>query len=192
MKTTFKRHIKAAADMDYSHKLDSDTAEYYRTFSAEYYDNRYSTLPLHNPEQIKSNRQSYYAMSNEPLLVKPLGQALLPLDSFVETSSRNGVEDALIELIDRTKTITNTTKKRSYVQTKPTAPSTRERVLAYITSNTGVSRNEIAFDTELAINSVCGRVNELLKSEDIVVSGEKYDSKTKRNVQILSLNEGKK
>lgn len=53
--------------------------------------------------------------------------------------------------------------------------------------HSGVSRAKISADMGLAINSVCGRVNQLLKDEVIYVAGVGACPVTGRNVELLKV-----
>lgn len=50
-----------------------------------------------------------------------------------------------------------------------------------------MTRKELAESTGLRIQSVCGRVNELLSSGEIEVVGTKWDSDTERKVEVLGV-----
>lgn len=62
----------------------------------------------------------------------------------------------------------------------------REQVLEAIREHRGVSRSEIAKITGLRVSSVCGRVNELIKMNLVVVSGTAWDAETQRNVEAVA------
>lgn len=67
------------------------------------------------------------------------------------------------------------------------AKTQAEQVLQVINWHDGVTRAGIAMSTNLPINSVCGRVNELLRSEVIYVSGTRKCSVTGRSVEELKV-----
>lgn len=70
---------------------------------------------------------------------------------------------------------------------KKTDAATQRRIIRqYVQENPRSSRTDIADGTGLRLSSVCGRVNELLKSGDIFVSGTKLDTATNREVEVLS------
>ena len=62
-----------------------------------------------------------------------------------------------------------------------------EQVLQVINWHEGLTRAEVAKVTDMRINSVCGRVNELLSSEVIYVSGTRKCSVTGRVVEELKV-----
>lgn len=49
------------------------------------------------------------------------------------------------------------------------------------------TRRELAERTDISVQSVCGRVNELIKSGQVYVNGTKWDADTQRSVQTLAL-----
>jgi len=50
-----------------------------------------------------------------------------------------------------------------------------------------LSRRQIASATGLTLQSVCGRINELLKMGAVCVTGSVYDCETERNVETLAI-----
>lgn len=47
------------------------------------------------------------------------------------------------------------------------------------------SRQEIAYDMNYKMSTICGRINELIKDGYVVVCGSKEDPETKKTVQTL-------
>lgn len=78
------------------------------------------------------------------------------------------------------------TKVQSYEATKSQSGSSRERVKQALVRGP-LSRSEIAEVTGLRVSSVCGRVNELLKSGEVAVYGLKWDEATQRSVETVGL-----
>lgn len=58
----------------------------------------------------------------------------------------------------------------------------QKKVFDFIKKYPGCSDREIALGTNLTINCVCGRRNELLNSSLIIQDKKKFDLTTKRNV----------
>lgn len=69
------------------------------------------------------------------------------------------------------------------------ATTQAERVLQALNyyPNNGVTRAQLSSDLGMPINSVCGRVNELLKAEVIYVSGTGKCPVTGRTVEMLKV-----
>lgn len=69
------------------------------------------------------------------------------------------------------------------------AATQAERVLQALNyyPNNGVTRAQLSSDLGMPINSVCGRVNELLKAEVIYVSGTGKCPVTGRTVEMLKV-----
>lgn len=69
------------------------------------------------------------------------------------------------------------------------AATQAERVLQALNyyPNKGVTRAQLSSDLGMPINSVCGRVNELLKAEVIYVSGTGKCPVTGRTVEMLKV-----
>lgn len=62
----------------------------------------------------------------------------------------------------------------------------RTKIFEFIYSNPGCSRSDIERGlSDMRINCVCGRVNELLEAEHIHENGCKHDSLTGRSVNRL-------
>lgn len=59
-------------------------------------------------------------------------------------------------------------------------PSQRAKVLDRITHHPNETREEIAEATGLKLSSVCGRVNELMQLEQVVISGRRNGANTLR------------
>lgn len=78
------------------------------------------------------------------------------------------------------------TKTESFWESRRMVFARREQVLEAIREHPGVSRSEIAKITGLRVSSVCGRVNELIKMNLVVVSGTAWDEETKRNVEAVA------
>ena len=82
------------------------------------------------------------------------------------------------------------TKTESYVKVKPTTAESYKLILDALKFEGDLSRTDLSHRTGLRISSVCGRVNELMKSFKIVVSGKKWDIESDRNVQTLKIVKG--
>lgn len=67
------------------------------------------------------------------------------------------------------------------------AKTQAEQVLQAINWHDGITRAELSKTLSMGINSVCGRVNQLLKSEVIYVDGVGCCKVTGRNVEILKV-----
>jgi len=65
----------------------------------------------------------------------------------------------------------------------------RKQVYDFIAGNPGLSRKQIAQKTGLLLQSICGRVNELVELDLIYVSGETFDTDTDRYVETLKVTE---
>lgn len=63
----------------------------------------------------------------------------------------------------------------------------QERIIATLTMRDPMTRAELAAALGLRLSSVCGRVNELMTANRLVVAGTKYDKDTKRNVEMVAL-----
>ncbi|WP_373078635.1 hypothetical protein [Zhongshania sp.] len=59
-------------------------------------------------------------------------------------------------------------------------PSQRTKVLDRIIHRPDQTREEIALATGLKLSSVCGRVNELMQREQVVISGRRNGANTLR------------
>lgn len=79
------------------------------------------------------------------------------------------------------------TKLQSYNQTKPTSGERAREILAFLVTTSGATRAEIAEATDIALSSVCGRINELLASGEVEVSGTKKDLNSGRQVEIVKI-----
>lgn len=76
------------------------------------------------------------------------------------------------------------TKRRSLDKTD--VSHLQKKVLAYLKANPKSSRRDIENGTGMFLQSVLGRVSELLDKKLIYVSGEKLDNLTNREVEVLS------
>lgn len=76
------------------------------------------------------------------------------------------------------------TKRRSLDKTD--ISHLQKKVLAYLKANPKSSRRDIENGTGMFLQSVLGRVSELLDKKLIYVSGEKLDNLTNREVEVLS------
>lgn len=82
------------------------------------------------------------------------------------------------------------TKTESFAKVKPTTAESYKLILDALKFENNLSRTDLSYRTGLRISSVCGRVNELMKSMKIVVSGKKWDIESDRNVQTLKIARG--
>lgn len=81
---------------------------------------------------------------------------------------------------------TSETKGESYATTKLTASTVRDHVYKTLkASKTPMSRREIAEAANISLQSVCGRVSELMNEGKIVSVDKQKDEETNRNVETL-------
>jgi Mn-dependent DtxR family transcriptional regulator len=79
------------------------------------------------------------------------------------------------------------TSIQSYQQTlqEPKTDTIRNTIYRLVNTHQNLSRNDIQRITKLPINTITGRVNELIEMGYITAAGTKKDRLTNRNVQIL-------
>jgi len=80
-----------------------------------------------------------------------------------------------------------TTQSDSRFATLTVITKLHEQVLGSLLQNGTFSRNDIAADTGLRLQSCCGRVNELIAMGFIEVMGVAKDARSNRSVELLSL-----
>ena len=82
----------------------------------------------------------------------------------------------------------SSTKARSYLMTQCDEWGSNRRALvlrSLLLADRPLSRNDLAFRTGLGIQSVCGRVSELVRAGILFVVGEKFDIHSDRYVEVL-------
>lgn len=79
------------------------------------------------------------------------------------------------------------TSKAAFIELNESGKATSKRiqVMWCVAANPGASRLEVSQLTGIPINSVCGRVNELIAAGTIKENGCKHDSGTWRSVNML-------
>lgn len=83
---------------------------------------------------------------------------------------------------------TDSTKLKSYYATLAAdIGGRRGQVLKAITKAGSVTRHGLVHRAGLPLQTICGRVSELLEMGVIVVSGLKYESETRRECETLSI-----
>jgi len=85
------------------------------------------------------------------------------------------------------------TSKQAYVEITidGTRQTVRQRILDIITCFPKLSRNDISRQFNISLQSVCGRVNELIRDGEIKETGTKIDEHSNKTVCYLELNENK-
>lgn len=77
-------------------------------------------------------------------------------------------------------------RNEHFAAVQPKCPSQRQRVLEYIESRKrGATRDEIANALGLPLASVCGRVNELVKSGAVVETDKRRTTSTGGTAVVL-------
>lgn len=79
----------------------------------------------------------------------------------------------------------NETKAKSFKQLA--GVTEKHKLILKALEDQELTRAELAIICNLRLSSICGRVNELLKADLIVVSGTKEDISSGRMVQCISL-----
>lgn len=80
------------------------------------------------------------------------------------------------------------TKSESLAKTQSSKARSYAVIRHALHVNGPLSRSQLAEVTTLKLSSVCGRVNELLKTGELVEAGKIYDKATERNVTTVALN----
>ena len=104
--------------------------------------------------------------------------------------SLNGKGKRLLEGYGGVEMVTDTSLQ-SYFEHKDSGKMGNQEkiVYDYIKSHHGCSRNQIEKGTNIRINAVCGRVNQLIRKKLVGVIGIRNDPITKRKVEILGVSE---
>ena len=69
------------------------------------------------------------------------------------------------------KTVGQRTRDESFMESRKAAGTCRARILEFIRNNPECTRSQISDQMDIAINSVTGRVNELIKDNLVQESG---------------------
>lgn len=85
------------------------------------------------------------------------------------------------------------TSKKAYAEiiVSGTRQTLRQKVLGIIMAYPQLSRGEIAQRFGITLQSVCGRVNELLKVGEIKETGTRIDAFSRKTVYYLEANKNK-